>query len=75
MGLRLAGDPDWGYRLSRASLVSVLALERVEGEERNARNGPQRGRPAVAASKPVSLLSLPQVQCASPEAARFWGLV
>lgn len=70
MGMRYAGDPDWGYRLPRSSLVSVLALERVEATEREAAQGPGKGRPA----RKGLTLAHPQVVCTSSEAARFWGL-
>ena len=71
MGLRLAGDPSWGYRLSPAELVSVLALERVEAAERAAPAQP--GHAGVPVRPSAAFLSHPNVAPCSPAAARFWS--
>ncbi len=46
MGVRLTGDPEWGYRLSREALTAVLALERADAldAQQRQREAHQRGR-------------------------------
>lgn len=74
------GDPLMVYRWPREAVVAAFAFEEAATLDRNEEiarlelEAAKKGRRTTpGASK--GLLSHPQVQCASPEAAKFWGLL
>ena len=64
MGLRVAGDPHWGYRLSPEALRDALAIDRLDTP--NPAPPPRKKRGATP------LVDHPQIRFESPAAAAFW---
>jgi hypothetical protein len=74
LGIRIAHDPSWAYRVPREDVVRAMAIERAD-----ILDAEDRGKVAPPGSVPVpprkagTFLALPQVATLTPEAARFWG--
>ena len=70
LGIRVAHDPSWAYRVPREDVIRAMALDRADELDAEDRG---KVAPVVPKRKAGTFLALPQVAAMTPEAARFWG--